>query len=216
MPQANGPKGRRPRKVPRSSAAGHGARAPGARAARVGTPERPRHDYVAEVSEHLDVRCGVPLPFGPHKTEGGVNFAFFSRHASRVRLELFDRPEDATPTRVIDLDPVRNRTGDVWHVWVDGIRSGQLYAYRVDGPYEPAHGYRFNFTKLLLDPCATAITRLPNLHWRRVCDLEAETGLIQFREQLPKEGFTSAVTSTPTTTYLRRSSSERPPWIAPS
>ena len=44
-------------------------------------------------------------------------------HASRVRLELFDHPEDATAARVIDLDPARNRTGDVWHVWVEGIRS---------------------------------------------------------------------------------------------
>ena len=86
---------------------------------------------------------------------------FFSRHASRVRLELFDHPEDATAARVIDLDPARNRTGDVWHVWVEGIRPGQLYAYRVDGPYQPREGHRFNFNKLLLDPFATAISRLP-------------------------------------------------------
>jgi isoamylase len=90
-----------------------------------------------------------------------VNFALFSRHATRVRLELFDHPEDATAARVIDLDPARNRTGDVWHVWIEGIPPGQLYAYRVDGPYQPADGQRFNFHKLLLDPCATAIARLP-------------------------------------------------------
>ena len=82
-------------------------------------------------------------------------------HASRVRLELFDHPDDATATRVIDLDPARNRTGDVWHVWIEGIRPGQLYAYRVDGPYQPNDGHRFNFNKLLLDPFATAISRLP-------------------------------------------------------
>jgi glycogen operon protein len=90
-----------------------------------------------------------------------VNFAFFSRHGSRVRLELFDHPEDAAPARLIDLDPVRNRTGDVWHVWIEGIRPGQLYAYRVDGPYQPKDGHRFNFNKLLIDPFATAISRLP-------------------------------------------------------
>ena len=66
---------------------------------------------------------------------------------------------DAMPARVIDLDPARNRTGDVWHVWVEGIRPGQLYAYRVDGPYQPSEGHRFNFNKLLLDPFATAISR---------------------------------------------------------
>ncbi|MGA8147611.1 MAG: glycogen debranching protein GlgX [Gallionellaceae bacterium] len=126
------------------------------------TPERPLHDYVAEVSEHTEVRRGVPLPLGTHEYAGGVNFALFSRHASRVRLALFDRPADAKPSRVVDLDPARNRTGDVWHVWVDGIRTGQLYAYRVDGPYSPREGLRFNFNRLLLDPFATAISPLPD------------------------------------------------------
>jgi isoamylase len=122
----------------------------------------PLHDYVTEVSEKADVRVGMPLPLGTYAHGDGVNFAFFSRHASRVRLELFDHPEDATAARVIDLDPTRNRTGDVWHVWIQGIRPGQLYAYRVDGPYQPREGYRFNFNKLLLDPFATAISPLPD------------------------------------------------------
>ena len=103
----------------------------------------------------------MPLPLGTSACGEGVNFALFSRHASRVQLELFDRPEDATAARVIDLDPARNRTGDVWHVWIEGIPAGQLYGYRVDGPYQPENGHRFNFHKLLLDPCATAISRLP-------------------------------------------------------
>jgi isoamylase len=124
------------------------------------TSERPLHEYVSAVCERTDVRVGVPLPLGTHAHGEGVNFAFFSRHASRVRLELFDHPEDAAATRVMDLDPARNRTGDVWHVWVEGIRPGQLYAYRVDGPYQPKDGHRFNFNKLLLDPFATAISRL--------------------------------------------------------
>ena len=125
------------------------------------TSERPLHDYVAEVSERTDVRVGVPLPLGTYARGEGVNFAFFSRHAGRVRLELFDHPEDATAARVIDLDLARNRTGDVWHVWIEGIRPGQLYAYRVDGPYQPNDGHRFNFNRLLLDPFATAISMLP-------------------------------------------------------
>ncbi|MBW8364677.1 MAG: glycogen debranching protein GlgX [Rhizobium sp.] len=125
--------------------------------------ERPLHDYAAEVSERTDIRRGMPLPLGAHESEGGVNFALFSRHASRVRLELFDRTHDAVPARALDLDPARNRTGDVWHVWVQGVRTGQLYAYRVDGPYRPWEGHRFNVNKLLLDPFATAITGHP--HW---------------------------------------------------
>jgi isoamylase len=129
---------------------------------RVTAPERRLGDYLAEVCEYAPVRRGVPLPMGAHESEGGANFALLSRHASRVRLEFFDEAEDARPARIINLDPVRNRTGDVWHVWVGGIRSGQLYGYRVDGPYEPHAGRRFNFNKLLLDPLATAISRLPD------------------------------------------------------
>lgn len=125
------------------------------------TPQLELHDYISQISERTDVRAGSPLPLGTQKLGGGVNFAVFSRYASRVRLELFDHPEDAAPALAIDLDPVRNRTGDVWHVWVEGIGTGQLYAYRVDGPYEPAQGHRFNFNRLLLDPFATVISLLP-------------------------------------------------------
>ncbi|MDR3392527.1 MAG: glycogen debranching protein GlgX [Sulfuriferula sp.] len=123
-------------------------------------PERQFEEYVAEVSEHGDIRRGVPLPLGTYESEGGVNFALFSRHATRVRLELFAHAADAVPVRVIDFDPARNRTGDLWHIWVKGVRHGQLYGYRVDGPYLPAEGHRFNFRKLLLDPFATAISAL--------------------------------------------------------
>ncbi len=126
------------------------------------TPQRELHDYISEISERADVQAGAPLPLGTQERGGGVNFAIFGRHASRVRLELFDHPEDAVPARVIDLDSARNRTGDIWHVWVEGIGAGQLYAYRVDGPYEPSEGHRFNFNRLLLDPFAAAISRLPS------------------------------------------------------
>ena len=107
--------------------------------------------YQRQVSERSAVRMGVPLPLGTHEYGRGVNFAFFSRHGSRVRLEFFDLPGDATPARVIDLDPARNRTGDVWHVWVEGIGPGQLYAYRVDGPYQPRE-HRLIFTSFSWTP----------------------------------------------------------------
>lgn len=109
------------------------------------------------------------MPLRAHASGKGVNFALFSRHASRVRLELFDQPLDSAPSRVVDLDPARNRTGDVWHVWIEGIRTGQLYAYHVDGPYQPQDGHRFNFHKLLLDPFATAITRIANWDFGPAC-----------------------------------------------
>lgn len=80
-------------------------------------PQRELHDYISEISARTSARAGSPLPFGTQETGGGVNFAIFSRHASRVRLELFDHPKDAMPARSIDLDAPHNRTGDVWHVW---------------------------------------------------------------------------------------------------
>lgn len=126
------------------------------------TPELPLHEYLAQDGEHAAVRRGVPLPMGAHESKGGVNFSIFSRHASRVRLEFYDRPEDAAPARTIDLDPARNRTGDVWHAWIADVPAGQLYGYRMDGPYEPRDGLRFNFNKLLLDPFATAVSRVAN------------------------------------------------------
>jgi isoamylase len=163
MQKATKPKRMRRPKDPMSSvSSGQPAIRPDARAVRMKTPERPLSDYAVEVSERTEVRRGVALPLGTHESEGGVNFALFSRYASRVRLEMFDHPEDATAARVIDLDPARNRTGDVWHVWIEGIRPGQLYAFRVDGPYQPREGHRFNFNKLLLDPFATAISPLPD------------------------------------------------------
>lgn len=122
---------------------------------------RELRSYLSEVCDRAEVRAGSPLPLGTQETGGGVNFAIFSRYASRVRLELFDHPEDAAPARVIDLDSARNHTGDVWHVWVAGISPGQLYAYRVDGPYRPSEGHRFNFNRLLLDPFAAAISQAP-------------------------------------------------------
>jgi glycogen operon protein len=159
--RATKPKSMRRPEGPTSSVSGQAAEKADATINPI-TSERPLHDYVTEVSERSDVRVGAPLPLGTYARGEGVNFAFFSRHATRVRLELFDHPEDATAARVIDLDPARNRTGDIWHVWVKGIGPGQLYAYRVDGPYEPSEGHRFNFNRLLLDPFASAISPLPD------------------------------------------------------
>ena len=131
-------------------------------AAMMKTTQHELHEYISKVSERAGVRVGSPLSLGTQEYGGGVNFAIFSRFATRVRLELFNHPEDAAPSQIIDLDSAHNRTGDVWHVWVKGIGPGQFYAYRVDGPYQPGEGHRFNFNRLLLDPFATAISQLPS------------------------------------------------------
>jgi isoamylase len=108
--------------------------------------------------EEGEVQAGNPLPIGgAHQYGDGVNFVLFSRHATRVRLELYHNADDSSPTKIIDLDPARHRTGDVWHVWLRGIPAGQLYGYRIEGPYQPEQGHRFNPHKLLLDPFARAL-----------------------------------------------------------
>jgi isoamylase len=96
-------------------------------------------------------------PLGATVVPGGVNFSIFSRGASNVELLLFDREDDARPARLIPIDPVSNRTYHYWHTFVPGLRPGQIYGFRVHGPFDPANGFRFDPTKLLLDPYGRAV-----------------------------------------------------------
>ncbi len=93
---------------------------------------------------------GVPSPLGATPDGRGVNFALFSSHATSVELCLFEPSGHRETTRL----PLPRRTDSVWHGYAEGIRPGQLYGYRVHGPYEPHHGHRFNAHKLLIDPYA--------------------------------------------------------------
>jgi isoamylase len=106
---------------------------------------------------------GYPIPLGVHLHDDGAQFALFSRNATAVSLLLFDSPEHPSPYQTIDLDPSYNKTGDIWHVWVEGVSAGLCYAYRVDGPYRPLEGHRFNKHRLLVDPYVTALSSRP--HW---------------------------------------------------
>jgi isoamylase len=95
---------------------------------------------------------GQPSPLGATVAAGGTNFSLFSRTATGVELLLFDREDAPKPSRVVPLDPVRNRTYHYWHTFAPGVKPGQLYAYRVQGPAEPAKGLRFDPSKVLIDP----------------------------------------------------------------
>ncbi len=101
---------------------------------------------------------GKPFPFGATLVEGGVNFAVFSRNATKVILEFYSSQEACAPYAQVEFDPENNRTGDVWHAFVPGIRAGSLYLYRVDGPFDPYSGHRFNVKQKLFDPYAKALT----------------------------------------------------------
>ena len=93
---------------------------------------------------------------GASLRQHGADFCLFSANADRVELVLLTKEHSIEQT--IDVD---GRTGDVWHVHVPGVRSGQRYAYRVYGQWAPDDGHRFNCAKLLLDPYAREISRMP-------------------------------------------------------
>ncbi len=103
---------------------------------------------------------GRPYPLGATWDGGGVNFSLFSEHAAKVELCLFDSADAERESQRIKLP---EQTDMAWHGYLPDVRPGQLYGYRVHGPYDPAEGHRFNPNKVLLDPYAKAIGR--DLTW---------------------------------------------------
>ena len=99
---------------------------------------------------------GSPHPLGATWDGVGVNFALFSEHATRVELCLFDSPEAESESLTI---PLTEQTDMVWHGYLPDVRPGQLYGYRVHGPYDPERGHRFNPNKVVMDPYARGIGR---------------------------------------------------------
>ena len=105
----------------------------------------------------LNISPGQSFPLGATVYPNGVNFSLFSKHAEALELLLFDRPNDPKPTHIIPFDPTLNKTFFYWHIFVPGMDSGQIYAYRAYGPFAPEQGLRFDGDKVLLDPYARAI-----------------------------------------------------------
>ena len=104
-----------------------------------------------------DPRPGQAYPLGASIQAEGVNFSVYSRSATGVELLLFDGVDDGRPARTIKLDPERNRTFQYWHVLVPGIEVGQIYGFRVRGPWAPERRLRFDSQKLLIDPYGLAV-----------------------------------------------------------
>ncbi len=105
---------------------------------------------------NLKVTAGRPYPMGPIVYENAVRFTIFSRHATRVWICLFEDTGDRAPVWEYEYDPQLHRTGDVWSIYVEGLREGALYKYRMDGPQTPKRFHRFNANNYLLDPYAKA------------------------------------------------------------
>jgi len=110
--------------------------------------------YKLEAKTRRKISPGRFYPLGADLQKNGVNFALYSENAKEVFLLLFDRP-DADPTDIIRID---NCTRHIWHCFVEGLKPGQLYGYKVRGDYAPGQGIRFNENKLLLDPYAKALS----------------------------------------------------------
>lgn len=103
------------------------------------------------------VSPGHSYPLGATINATGVNFSIYSKGCTSLELLLFDGASDKKPSRVIRLDDRQHRTFHYWHANVDGLAAGQIYAYRADGPFDPEAGFRFDASKVLLDPYGRAV-----------------------------------------------------------
>ncbi|MFM7265810.1 MAG: glycogen debranching protein [Cyanobium sp.] len=115
-------------------------------------------------------RSGMGAPLGATLTADGVNFSLYAREATAVCLCLFDAVDDPEPRAVYRLADEQHRTAHYWHIHLRGLAEGQLYAYRLEGPQEPARGLRFDPSRLLIDPYGLALARPADsaLPWKSV------------------------------------------------
>lgn len=153
----------------------------------------------------MKILPGSAYPLGATWDGSGVNFAIFSENATKVELCLF---ESAEADRESQRIPLPEQTDFVWHGYVPDIQPGQLYGYRVHGPYAPRDGHRFNPNKVLLDPYAKLIGR--DIRWRdemfgyRIGDAEED---LSFDERDNAAGAPLGAVDKPTTSWWR----DRPP-----
>lgn len=113
----------------------------------------------------MGISHGSSFPLGATVHPEGVNFSVFSKSSTAVDLLLFDHVDADKPACVISFDPRKNRTAHYWHMFVPGLKPGQIYAYRAHGPFKPQQGLRFDRDKVLLDPYGKAIA-LPKTYSR--------------------------------------------------
>jgi glycogen operon protein len=110
--------------------------------------------YFSSRNANARLSAGAPHPLGATWDGRGTNFAIFSANAQKIELCLFD----SQSKRELERIPLPERTEDVWHGYLSDVVPGQLYGYRVHGPYEPERGFRFNPNKLLIDPYAKRLS----------------------------------------------------------
>jgi isoamylase len=105
----------------------------------------------------LQIGKGQSHPLGATPSADGVGFSVFSKSCEALELLLFDKVDDSRPSDVIRLDPRQNKTYHYWHIFVGGLKPGQIYGYRALGPFKPDQGLRFDSDKVLLDPYGRSV-----------------------------------------------------------
>jgi isoamylase len=119
---------------------------------------------------------GKPFPLGAACKADGVNFSVYSKNATAVELLLFDRVDDTHPSNSFPLDRSTHQTYYYWHAFVPGLKAGQIYGYRVSGPYDPQRGFRFDRDKVLLDPYGKGVVVPAGYSRRAAAESGANTG----------------------------------------
>src|SRR6201995_4281178 len=97
-----------------------------------------RFEEIRPQNNNMTIYPGNPYPLGSYWDGKGVNFAIYSHHAASIKLCLFNKEKGEKETECIQLT---ERSHDVWHAYIPELQPGQLYGYRVEGPYEPENGY---------------------------------------------------------------------------
>ncbi|MFT6986309.1 MAG: isoamylase [Psychromonas sp.] len=105
---------------------------------------------------------GTPEKLGVTYTSKGANFCIYSRLAEGVELLFFDHKDDVSASYIFTLSAIDNRTAYYWHIFIEDVQPGQLYGFRVDGPYRPYEGMAFAPEKVLLDPYGLLVERGEN------------------------------------------------------
>ena len=106
---------------------------------------------------HPALQFTYPLPYGAIVHDGGVQFVVFSRHATSMKVLLYNDVADPDPANSISFDRDDHRWGDIWSMFVPGLGPGQLYHFQADGPFDPPAGHRFDGKARLIDPYARAL-----------------------------------------------------------
>ena len=132
---------------------------------------------------------GKSHPLGATVMHGGVNFSIYSKNSTCCELLLFDDVNDSRPAKVFKLDREQNRTFHYWHIFVPGINQGQVYAYRLHGPYNPTHGLLFNAENVLLDPYGRGVVVPDNYDRRGIAEAGLDTSISMKSVVLDRRGY---------------------------